>query len=400
MTPPRGEAQQRPSGRRFIHALAWLAALSILAGCAGTVTGERIRAGLRDRAAPRTTPRPNAAPAQQGELVPAPARPVKAPQVGRAQADYEIDTGLPQYRPGSNMAGMIKTRGSSTLTTLLNLWSEDFRRIHPRVDLEITGGGSSAAMRPLLAGTSDIAPMSRELNERELASFRERWGYEPLRLTVALDAVAVYVNKSNPLRALDLRQLDATYSIAPRRGGVTPRVWGDLGVKGPLADKAINLYGPRRTHGIYSVFREMVLQDAAYRVEMQSEPVSSAIVQAPGSDDAAIAFASRFFDTQRTRQLDIAAEPGKAAVAPTAQNIADGSYPLSRKLYLYVNRGPGRTLEPQVTEFLLYVCSRQAQEVLARDGGIAITQAIGDSECAGRLQEGASPTPARQAKGS
>ena len=184
MRPPRGEAQQRPSGRRFIHALAWLAALSILAGCAGTVTGERIRAGLRDRAAPRTTPRPNAAPAQQGELVPAPARPVKAPQVGQAQADYEIDTGLPQYRPGSNMAGMIKTRGSSTLTTLLNLWSEDFRRIHPRVDLEITGGGSSAAMRPLLAGTSDIAPMSRELNERELASFRERWGYEPRRLTV------------------------------------------------------------------------------------------------------------------------------------------------------------------------------------------------------------------------
>jgi len=387
---PAGQApRSAPTAQRVVRAIAWLTALSLLAGCAGTATGERLRAGLLDRAAPRTTPRPNATPPRQGELAPAPAQPAKQEQVAQRLQDYEIDTALPHYRPGSNIAGAVKSHGSSTLTTLLNLWSEEFRRIHPRVDLEITGGGSNAALRPLLAGTSDLAPMARELTADELAGFRQKWGHEPLRLTVALDAVAVYVNKDNPLRSLDLRQLDAMYSIAPKRGGVTPRIWGDVGVKGALADKAINLHGPRRSHGIYSVFREMVLLDAGYRIEMQSEPVSSAIVQAPGSDDAAIAFASRFFSSQRTRQLEIAVEPGRSAVAPTARNIANGTYPLSRRLYLYVNRGPGRPLEPQVTEFLLYVCSRQAQEVLARDGGIAITQAIGDSECAGRLQEGA-----------
>jgi phosphate transport system substrate-binding protein len=378
-----------PWRRRSIHALACLIGLTIIAGCAGTPTGERLRAGWRDRAAPRTTPRPNASVPLQGVLVAAPVRPVAQARVVEQTNGYVIDEDLPQYRPGSNLAGVVKSVGSSTLTTLLNLWSEEFRRIHPRVVVDVTGGGSSAAMRPFLAGTSDIAPMSRELTAAELAGFKQQWGYEPLRLTVALDAVAVYVNKNNPLRRLDLRQLDALYSIAPRRGGTPPRVWSDLGVTGPLAPKAISLHGPRRTHGIHSVFRAMVLQGENYRIEMQAEPVSSAIVQAPGSDEAAIAFASRFFDSQRTRQLELAEEPGQPAYAPTAANIASGSYPLSRRLYLYVNRGPDRRLEPQVAEFLLYVCSRQGQEVLAREGAISITRAIGDEECAGRLQDGA-----------
>ena len=386
--------------------LAGLTSFSLIAGCAEMGQGDRTRAGLRDHSVARTTPRPNASAPQPGELVPAPARPPLqeriahkldvppesvAPASGsgrQATANpdgYEIDTELPEYRPGSNMAGEIKSVGSSTLTTLLNRWSEEFRRIHPRVDLDITGGGSSAALRPLIAGTSDFAPMSRELNARELASVKERWGYEPLRLTVALDAVAVYVNKDNPLRSLDLRQLDALYSIAPKRGGTRPVTWGELGVSGPLATREIALYGPRRTHGIYSVFRTMVMQEAGYRVEMQSEPVSSAIVQAPGSDETAIAFASRFFSTRRTRQLAIAEAPGKQAFAPTAKNIASGAYPLSRKLYLYVNKPPGGAMPAHVAEFLRYVCSRQGQEVLARDGGIALTRELGEAECAGLL---------------
>ena len=390
----------RPPPDRLLHVLAGIVALSLLAGCAGTITGERLRAGLRDRAAPRTTPRPNGEAPRQGELIAVPARPAPQEQAVQRRQDVEIDPGLPQYRPGSNIAGVITSSGSSTLTTLLNLWSEEFRRIHPRVDVQVTGGGSSAAMRPLLGGTSDIAPMSREMTASELATFKERWGQEPLRLTVALDAVAVYVNKDNPLRSIDLRQLDAIYSIAPKRGGTTPRTWGDLGVSGPLADKPINLHGPRRAHGIYSVFREMVLLDAGYRIEMQSEPVSSAIVQAPGSDETAIAFASRFFNSQRTRQLEIAVEPGRPAVAPSARSIANGTYPLSRRLYLYVNRGAGRPLEPQVAEFLLYVCSRQAQEVLAREGGIAITRTIGDDECSGKLlPQGIESTARAERKG-
>jgi phosphate transport system substrate-binding protein len=392
--------------RRLGRLLAAAVACAVLAGCAGTAVGEKLRAGFKDRSAQRTTARPNASPPQPGELVPAPPRPALQDRIARkldgppetsmhtlpgaqsaAQGEppYEIDIGLPQYRPGSNMAGVIKSVGSSTLTNLLNRWSEEFERIHPRVDLNITGGGSSAAMRPLVAGTSDLAPMSRELNVREIAGFKERWGYEPLRLTVALDAVAVYVNKDNPLRSLDLRQLDALYSINPKRGGSRVLTWGELGVTGPLAGRVISLHGPRRTHGIYSVFRTMVMQEAGYRVEMQSEPVSSAIVQAPGSDDAAIAFASVFFNTRRTHQLAIAAAPGKPAVAPTAQSITDGSYPLARKLHVYVNKPPGKDLPVLVAEFLRYVCSRQGQEVLARDGGIALSQELSESECAGRL---------------
>jgi phosphate transport system substrate-binding protein len=371
--------------RLVARVLAGIISAVLAAGCADTSVGERIRSGLRDRAAPRTTPRANASAPEPGRLVPAPARPPAVAPPATDANGYEIDPGLPQYLPGRNMAGVIKSAGSSTLTTLLNRWSEEFRRIHPRVDLDITGGGSSAAMRPLLAGTSDLAPMSRELDDREVATFKQQWGYEPLRLTVALDAVAVYVNKNNPLRSIDLPQLDALYSISPKRGGKTPVTWGELGVSGALANQEISLHGPRRSHGIYSVFRTMVMQEAGYRVEMKSEPVSSAIVQAPGSDETAIAFASRFFSTLRTRQLAIAEAPGKPAVMPTAATIANGTYPLARKLYLYVNKPPGKDLPAHVSEFLRYLCSRQGQEVLARDGGIALTRELSEVECAGLL---------------
>ncbi|MET0506949.1 MAG: PstS family phosphate ABC transporter substrate-binding protein, partial [Burkholderiaceae bacterium] len=408
--------------------------------------GDRPREGFRDRSAGRTTPRANAADPVPGVLVPAPklpleqrvarrltgpsdpslasatvtpgtpvaaANPPRAGEragngskrgkptatggagagagagagIGIVDADdiYEIDLELPRYRPGTDLFGEIRTVGSSTLTTLFNRWSEDFERIQSRIQLRITGGGSSAAVRPLVAGESDLAPMAREMTAREVESFKARWGYEPTRLTVALDAIAVFVHKDNPLKTLTVAQLEAVFGIDPKRGLSIPQTWGELGVTGPLASQRINRYGPRRNQGIYSVFRVLVLDGSDYTLAMQSEPVSSAVVQAAGADENGIAFSSRLFATRRTHPVAIAAQRGERSYLPTARNITDGRYPLARRLYVYVNKSPKEALPMPVAEFLRYVCSYEGQETLAQHGGIAMSREISDAECSSKL---------------
>ncbi|MGE0800721.1 MAG: PstS family phosphate ABC transporter substrate-binding protein [Lautropia sp.] len=421
-----------------------LAGCGVFGGSGGTGNaGERARDGLRDRAAGRSTPRSNAGDPVPGTLVPAPKLPPgerfarrrdgapaavaptaaavsaapaapaaavvpAAPAAGAAAAAaiaggdpqaralatsalfsedgvYAIDLELPRYRPGTNLYGEVRTVGSSTLTNLFNRWSEEFERIQTRIQLRITGGGSAAAIRPFIAGESDLAPMAREMTAREIASFKERWGYEPTRLTVALDAIAIYVNKGNPLKTITLPQLDAIFGIEPKRGVAAPATWGDLGITGPLAGQPINRYGPRRSQGIYTVFRAQVLGGGDFTLALQSEPVSSSVVQSAGADDAGIAFASRLFATLRTRVLAVAERPGAEPYLPTSDHVTAGRYPLSRRLYVYVNKSPKDGIPLHVAEFLRYVCSFEGQSQLARDGGIALTRELGEQECAGRL---------------
>lgn len=372
------------------------AVVLLLAGCA-TGDGERAREGLVDRSVGRTGPRADGGAPVAGTLAPAPKvaleqrptrrlqGPAEAGDAGSTGPAFVLDESLPRYRPGSNLHGEIRTVGSSTLTTLFSGWSEEFERIQARIRLRITGGGSAAAVGPFVAGESDLAPMAREMNGREIESFRRRWGYEPTRVTVALDAIAVYVNKDNPLRALTLPQLDAVFAIEPRRGEPIAQTWGALGVTGPLADAPIHRYGPRRSQGIHSVFRTLVLEGGDYTLAMRSEWVSSAVVQSAGADEAGIAFASRLFATQRTRAVAIAAAPGQPAWLPTAADIASGRYPLARRLYVYVNRSPTTGIPLHVAEFLRYVCSYEGQQRLAQDGGIAMTREISERECVAML---------------
>jgi phosphate transport system substrate-binding protein len=175
------------------------------------------------------------------------------------------------------------------------------------------------------------------------------------------------------------------FGIAPRRGLSIPQTWGELGVTGPLANQPINRYGPQRSQGIYSVFRALVLDGGDYTLAMQSEPVSSAVVQAAGADENGIAFSSRLFATRRTHRVALAAQRGETAYLPTARNITAGRYPLARRLYVYVNKSPKEALALPIAEFLRYVCSYEGQEKLAQDGGIALSREISDAECSSKL---------------
>lgn len=305
---------------------------------------------------PTTTPpgsRPRAT--SNGERAPRPHRPVVAPD----------------YVKTVEAKGLIRSTGSSTVSGLINDWAIAFGSLHPGATVEVTGGGSSTATPALLSGSCDIAPMSRPMNEAELAQFRQKFGYEPTRIVVAIDALAVFVHKENPIETLSLAQLDAIFSATRMRGAEPADTWGDLGLTGEWADRPIHIYGFGDLTGGYALFRDLVLDGGDYNAAIRVQPGSSAIVNAVGSYREAIGFASQYFATARTRMVPITDENGVAR-DPTEAACLDGSYPLARRLFIYVNKKPGHPLPPNVAEFLRYALSRQGQSAAADAGMFSV----------------------------
>jgi phosphate transport system substrate-binding protein len=209
------------------------------------------------------------------------------------------------------------------------------------------------------------------MNDSELARFKQTFGYEPLQIVVAVDALAVFVHKDNPVSALSLTQLDAMFSATRKRGGSPVDTWGDLGLTGEWAHRPVQLYGFGDLTGGYALFRDLVLDGGEYSAAMKAEPGSSAIVSAAGAYRGAVGFASQYFATARTRMVPIIGEDGKPH-EPTEASCLDGSYPLARRLFIYINKKPDQPLPPNTAEFLRYALSRQGQTAAADAGMFAV----------------------------
>jgi phosphate transport system substrate-binding protein len=292
-----------------------------------------------------------------------------------------VDRALEDYEQADAIAGVVRAVGSSTLSNLLLRWSTEFHRLHPSVEVRITGGGSGTAVPALIEGRADLGPMSRPMSSDEVERFRAKFSYPPTRLTVVIDAIAVYVNKHNPLTRISFRQLDGIFSSTRKLGAQPIRTWGQMGLGGEWATRNIVIKGPSPTQGIYGVFRSTALAGGAYRLDMRPEPVASSIVQAVATEDGAIGFASHFLAAARTKTLAIAREDAGPYVLPLAEHAIDGSYPLARKLFIYINRPPGVALAPAVREFLRFACSEQGQQIAARDGNFPLGAALAEREC-------------------
>lgn len=296
-----------------------------------------------------------------------------------------VDARLADYRRVDRLDGKVRSIGSSTLSNLMNRWAEAFKLLYPKVEVEITGGGSSLAIAALLENRSDLAPMSRPMNTKERKDFQAKFGYPPTRITVALDAIAIYVNKTNPLEALTLTQLDSVFSASHKRGGESVKTWGQLGLSGEWANLEIQPKGPATTHGMYTVFKEMVMEDGEFRYDLKSEPVSTSIVQNVGAEKSAIGFASYFFSSQRTRPLALSTTNSGPYFLPTQQNCLQGKYPLTRFLYVYVNKKPGSNLNAATRQLLGFICSKQGQETSAKEGNYPLNADLSVKECFGNL---------------
>jgi len=297
-----------------------------------------------------------------------------------AQA-VQVDPELPVYTPVPGISGSLKSIGSDTLNNLMTLWAEGFQAIYPNVRIEIEGKGSSTAPPALVAGTSQFGPMSRPMNQREIDAFQQRYGYPPSAIRGAVDALAVYVHKDNPIASMTLQQVDAVFSKTRRGGYPTPiNTWGQLGLTGAWANRPISLYGRNSASGTYGFFKEVALFNGDFRDEVKEQPGSSTVVQGVASDLAGIGYSGIGYKTADVRSVPLAARPGAQAFDATPENAYSGDYPISRFLYIYVNVNPNQPLDPLRREFIRFIYSRQGQEATIKDGYFPVPNAIAQED--------------------
>jgi phosphate transport system substrate-binding protein len=284
-----------------------------------------------------------------------------------AMAADDFDPRYKDYQQTSGVSGTIKSIGSDTLNNLLTLWAEDFKKVYPSVKIEIEGKGSSTAPPALIAGTSQFGPMSRAMRPAESDAFESKYGYKPTLLRVAVDALAVYVNKDNPLKCLGLGQVDGIFSITRNSGSPEITKWDQVGLTGEYAGKTISLFGRNSASGTYSYFKEVALGNGDYKASVKEQPGSSAVVQGIAADKFAMGYSGIGYRTADVRPLQISGRDG-TCFEPSKQNAYAGKYPISRFLYIYMNKNPSAALEPLRAEFIRFMYSKQGQLATVKDG--------------------------------
>ena len=288
---------------------------------------------------------------------------------------------LPEYQRVSGVSGTLSSTGSDTLANLMTLWTEGFKREYPNVNIQVQAAGSSTAPPALTEGTSNFGPMSRLMKDKEVEAFEARFGYKPTGIRVAIDALAVYVHKDNPLESMSIDQVDAVFSVT-RRCGAAQDVsrWSGLGLGDNWSDRPIQLYGRNSVSGTYGYFKKVALCSGDFKNSVNEQPGSASVVQAVASSLNGIGYSGIGYITSGVKAVALSEEAGGEAVAATHENALSGDYPLARYLYVYVNKKPGTPLSPLELEFFKLVLSREGQEIVAKDGYIPVSARVASRE--------------------
>ncbi|HEV2970262.1 MAG TPA: PstS family phosphate ABC transporter substrate-binding protein [Pirellulales bacterium] len=293
-----------------------------------------------------------------------------------------VDKGIPEYKKTSaEVSGSIKIVGSDTMAEVSTGWTEGFRKFYPDVQAEVEAKGSATAPPALIQMTSNFGPMSRDWAKGEIDLFESKFGYKPTVLPAAIDMLAVYVNKDNPIQGLTFQQVDAVFS-KNRKGGASKEIttWGDLGLTGEWADKPINLYGRNSASGTYAYFKEHALFKGDYKDTVKEEPGSSAVVQAVTSDKFGMGYSGIGYKTAGVLAVPLALKAGQSFIPAEPANAYSGKYPLARFLYVSVNYKPGSNLDPLRAEFIKYFLSRSGQEEVITNGYLPILPKIATAD--------------------
>ena len=285
----------------------------------------------------------------------------------------QVDPALPTYQTASGVSGNFTSVGSDTLNNLMTLWAEEFKRLYPNVNIQIQGAGSSTAPPALTEGASNFGPMSRMMTAREVEGFEKKHGYKPTAVGVAIDALAVYVNKDNPIKGLSLEEIDAAMSVGRKCGGAADFTkWGQLGMPGEWANRDIAMYGRNSVSGTYGFFKETALCKGDFKRNVAEQPGSASVVQSVATQISALGYSGIGYKTSGVRALPLSKKKGEPFVEPDAVHAIDGTYPLARVLYVYVNKKPNQPLAPLEREFFKMVLSKQGQEVTIKDGFVPV----------------------------
>jgi phosphate transport system substrate-binding protein len=288
----------------------------------------------------------------------------------------KVDPAIPSYARTSGVSGSLASIGSDTLNNLMTYWAEGYKKAYPNVNISIEGKGSSTAPPALIEGTSQLGPMSREMTSSEVDKFEAKYKHPPTRVRVALDGIAIYVNKDNPIQNLTFKQIDGIFSSTRRRGGMDVKTWGDLGLTGAWAGKPISIYGRNSASGTYGYFKEHALAKGDYKSTVKEQPGSSSVVQGVAEDKYAIGYSGIGYQTSGVKSVALSEKEGGPFFGESYENVLGQKYPLSRYLQVYVNRTPGQPLSPVVKEFLRFVLSKEGQQIVVKDGFYPLTAKV------------------------
>ena len=292
-----------------------------------------------------------------------------------------VDPLLPDYNKASGVSGNINSVGSDTLANLMTLWAEEFKRLYPNVNVQIQAAGSSTAPPALTESTSNFGPMSRMMKDKEIAAFESKHGYKPTPIAVAIDALAVYVNKDNPIEGLSISQIDAIFSATRKCGGANDiTTWGQLGLTGGWANRSIQLYGRNSVSGTYGYFKEKALCKGDYKNSVNEQPGSGSVVQSISKSINGLGYSGIGYKTSGVRVIPLSKKDGGEFIPATPEAASSGHYPLGRFLYVYVNKHPNKPLGPMENEFVKMILSKVGQQVVVKDGYISLPAKIANNE--------------------
>lgn len=300
---------------------------------------------------------------------------------GSHMAYANIDPALPQYTKASGVSGNLSSVGSDTLANLMTLWAEEYKRLYPNVNIQIQAAGSSTAPPALTEGTANIGPMSREMKDKEIEAFEKKFGYKPTAIRVAIDALAVFVHKDNPIKGMTMEQVDAVFS-STRKCGAKDDVtrWGQLGLTGGWASRDMQLFGRNSVSGTYGYFKEHALCKGDFKNNVNEQPGSASVVQSVSASLNGIGYSGIGYTTSGVKAVPLAKAGSTEFIEATEENALKGTYPLSRFLFIYVNKAPNKALPPLEMEFIKMVLSKTGQEVVVKDGYIPMPKKVVDKE--------------------
>jgi phosphate transport system substrate-binding protein len=298
-----------------------------------------------------------------------------------ARGQVQLDPGLQPYKTVSGVSGNLSSVGSDTLNNLMTHWAETFSRFYPNAKVQIEGKGSSTAPPALIAGTAQLGPMSREMKGTEIDQFEKKFGYKPTAIRTSVDALAVFVNKDNPIKCLSMSQVDALFSKSRRAGSKEDiTTWGQLGLTGEWASKPVSLYGRNSASGTYGFFKEHVMKNGDYKDTVKEQPGSAAVVQGVTVDRYAAGYSGIGYATAGVKAVPLSEKDGAKCVEAMADNAYSGAYPMARFLFVYINKAPGKALDPLTREFVKVIVSKEGQEGVIKDGYFPIPATIAKEE--------------------
>ncbi|HDY8184984.1 TPA: phosphate ABC transporter substrate-binding protein PstS family protein [Vibrio vulnificus] len=301
---------------------------------------------------------------------------------GISASAQALDTPLQPYKKIPGVSGNLLSVGSDTLAGMTTLWVEEFKALYPNINAQVQASGSSTAPPALTEQTAQFGSMSRPMRLREVEAFERTHGYKPTALRVAIDAIGIFVHQDNPVQGLNFPQLDAIFSATLRCGAEDfVSTWAQLGIDAEWAKRNFQLFGRNSVSGTYGYFKKHALCGGDFKSQVNEQPGSASVVQSVASTLSGIGYSGVGYRVAGVRLLPIAKQ-GNEFVYPSRENILTGDYPLSRYLYVYVNKHPSKALSPIEAEFIKFIYSAQGQALVEKDGYVSITEEFAKQELA------------------